>query len=215
MPAPSNRARSSIPRPWGISTARRAALTPGREIVVGTNEEYQADSDGGANADLISGGLYALAAQAGILSPGNTRLYAIEPDGDRDSNPDPSNALRPGWPAKIGIVSTELLPVVGEGVTGSPAIGPVNCPSGGQGAKVTVMPAAGFSYLLNPNGQSCYGRDANGKDRVLNSVIPGGNPQKYDAHHHLRGWSPRLREPWRLGPGYQRAGAGDRADPLA
>ncbi len=150
------------------------------EIVVGTNEEYQADSDGGANADLISGGLYALAAQAGILSPGNTRLYAIEPDGDRDSNPDPSNALRPGWPAKIGIVSTELLPVVGEGVTGSPAIGPVNCPSGGQGAKVTVMPAAGFSYLLNPNGQSCYGRDANGKDRVLNSVIPGGNPQKYD-----------------------------------
>ena len=150
------------------------------EIVVGTNEEYQADSDGGANADLISGGLYALAAQAGILSPGNTRLYAIEPDGDRDSNPDPSNALRPGWPAKIGIVSTELLPVVGEGVTGSPAIGPVNCPSGGQGAKVTVMPAAGFSYVLNPNGQSCYGRDANGRDRVLNSVIPGGNPQKYD-----------------------------------
>ena len=43
------------------------------------------------------------------------------------------------------------------------------------------MPAAGFSYVLNPNGQSCYGRDANGNDRVLNSVIPGGNPQKYDT----------------------------------
>jgi hypothetical protein len=41
------------------------------EIVSGTNEEYQADSDGGANADLISGGVYALAAQvAGILQPG-------------------------------------------------------------------------------------------------------------------------------------------------
>jgi Subtilase family/FG-GAP-like repeat/Thrombospondin type 3 repeat len=145
------------------------------EIVIGTNEEYDED----ANADLISGGLYALAAQAGILSPGNSRLYAIKSGGDGDTNPDPSNALRPGWPAKIGIVSTELLPVVGEGITGSPAIGPVNCPSGGSGSKITVMPAAGFSYVLNPNGQSCYGRDANGNDRVLNSVLSAG-PRKYD-----------------------------------
>ena len=150
------------------------------EIVVGTNEEYDADSDGGANADLINSGLYAAASSAGILSPGNSRLYAINATGDDDSNPNPSNAIRSGWPARIGLVSTELLPVVGEGITGSPAIGPVNCPSGGQGAKITVMPDAGFSYVLNPNGQSCYGRDVNGNDRVLNSVIPGGNPQKYD-----------------------------------
>lgn len=145
------------------------------EIVIGTNEEYDED----ANADLISGGLYAVAAQAGILSPGNTRLYAIKPSGDGDSNPNPTNALRPGWPAKIAIVTTELLPVVGEGVTGSPAIGPVNCPSGGAGSKITVMPAAGFSYVLNPNGQSCYGRDVNGNDRVLNSVLSAGL-RKYD-----------------------------------
>jgi hypothetical protein len=145
------------------------------EIVIGTNEEYDED----ANADLISGGLYAVAASAGILSPGNSRLYAIKSDGDGDSNPNPGNALRPGWPAKIGIVSTELLPVVGEGITGSPAIGPVNCPSGGSGSKITVMPAAGFSYVLNPNGQSCYGQDVNGHDRVLNSVLSGGL-RKYD-----------------------------------
>jgi Subtilase family len=150
------------------------------EIVIGTNEEYQAASDGGANADLINSGLYALASSAGILSPGNSRLYAIKPTGDGDSNPSPGNAIRPGWPAKIGLANTELLPVVGEGITGSPAIGPVNCPSGGQGSKVTVMPAAGFSYVLNPNARSCYGQDPNGKDRVLNSVVPGGNPQKYD-----------------------------------
>ena len=98
----------------------------------------------------------------------------------RRLEPEPQQCHPPGWPARIGIVSTELLPVVGEGITGSPAIGPVNCPSGGQGAKITVMPDAGLSYVLNPNGQSCYGRDANGNDRVLNSVIPGGNPQKYD-----------------------------------
>jgi hypothetical protein len=151
------------------------------EIVIGTNEEYDADSDGGVNADLINSGLFALANSAGILSPGNTRLYAIKPGGDGDTNPNPGNALRAGWPAKIGLAQTELLPVVGEGVTGSPAIGPVNCPAGGSGPKVTVMPAAGFSYLLNPNGQSCYGRDANGKDVVLNSLLPGGNPQKYDV----------------------------------
>jgi Subtilase family/Thrombospondin type 3 repeat len=145
------------------------------EIVIGTNEEY----DEAANADLISGGLYAVAAGAGILSPGNSRLYAIKSGGDGDSNPNPNNALRAGWPAKIGLVSTELLPVVGEGITGSPAIGPVTCPSGGQGSKVTVMPAAGFSYVLNPNGQSCYGRDASGKDVVLNAVLNAG-ARKYD-----------------------------------
>ncbi len=154
------------------ATSGAAALP---EIVIGTNEEYDED----ANADLISGGLYAVAAGAGILSPGNSRLYAIEPGGDGDSNPNPTNALRPGWPAKIGIVSTELLPVVGEGITGSPAIGPVNCSSGGSGPKITVMPAAGFSYVLNPNGHSCYGQDVNGNDRVLNSVLSAG-PRKYD-----------------------------------
>ena len=36
-----------------------AAANP--EILVGTNEEYEADSDGGTNADLINGGLYAAA----------------------------------------------------------------------------------------------------------------------------------------------------------
>jgi hypothetical protein len=150
------------------------------EVVVGTNEEYQADSDGGVNADLINSGLYATAQTLGVLSPGNSRLYAIKPGGDADANPNPSNAIRSGWPAKIGLAMTELLPVVGEGVTGSPAIGPVDCPTGGSGPKVTAMPAAGFSYVLNPDGVSCYGRDANGADRVLNSVVPGGNPQKYD-----------------------------------
>jgi hypothetical protein len=148
------------------------------EIVIGTNEEYEADSDGGVNADLINNGLYAVANSAGVLSPGNSRLYAINSTGDGDSNPNPSNALRPGWPARIGLVTTELLPVVGEGVTGSPAIGPVSCPSGGAGPKVTVMPAAGFSYLLNPNGESCYGQ-TNGQDIVLNSIL-SASPGKYD-----------------------------------
>ena len=151
------------------------------EIVIGTNEEYVADSDGGVNADLINRGLFSLAQQLGVLSPGNSRLYAIKPGGDADANPNPGNAFRPGWPAKIGLAMTELLPVVGEGVTGSPAIGPVNCPSGGAGPKVTAMPAAGFSYVLNANAQSCYGKDANGKDVVLNSLLPGGNPLKYDV----------------------------------
>jgi Subtilase family len=151
------------------------------EIVVGTNEEYVAGSDGGVNADLINSGLYAVAQSLGVLSPGNSRLYAIKSGGDGDANPNPGDAIRPGWPARIGLAMTELLPVVGEGITGSPAIGPVRCPSGGTGPKVTAMPAAGFSYVLNPNGQSCYGRDANGNDIVLNSVLPGGNPQKYDA----------------------------------
>ena len=148
------------------------------EVVVGTNEEYAASADGGVNADAINAGLFEVANALGVLSPGNSRLYALQPGGDQDGNPLPGDAIRAGWPARIGVALTELLPVVGEGITGSPVIGPANCPSGGQGPKVGAMPAAGFSYLLNPDGASCYGR-VGGSDVVLNAIL-SASPGKYD-----------------------------------
>ena len=46
----------------------------------------------------------------------------------------------PGWPVKVGIINTELLPVVGEGVTGSPGDRPGRrAPSGGAGPKVGAI----------------------------------------------------------------------------
>jgi hypothetical protein len=150
------------------------------EIVVGTNEEYDAGSDGGVNVDSVNGGSFALLQQAGILSPGNTRLYAIKPTGDADSNPNTPDDNRAGWPKKVGLAITELLPDVGEGVTGPPIIGPVNCQAnGGSGPKVGVIPNNGFAYVFNPDGSSCYGNDGSG-DRAL-QVNFGGSATKYDT----------------------------------
>ena len=42
--------------------------------------------------------------------------------------------------------------MVGEGVNGSPVVAPFDCPSGGRGAKVGVIPAAGLGYIFNADG---------------------------------------------------------------
>ncbi|MGH2923391.1 MAG: S8 family serine peptidase, partial [Solirubrobacterales bacterium] len=150
------------------------------EIVIGTNEEYGADDDGGLNVDSLNAALFTVLEPLGVLDPGNSRLYALKPSGDADANPNPGDAIRPGWPAKIGLAMTELLPVVGEGITGSPVIGPVGCPSGGFGPKVGAIPAAGFAYVLNAGGSSCYGRDG-GRDRVLHANFGLTAGVKYDT----------------------------------
>ena len=149
------------------------------EIVVGTNEEYAAAQDGGVNADTANSAAFTLLEQAGVLSPGNTRLYAINATGDPNADPSPAGAFRDGWPAKVGLALTELLPIVGEGVTGSPVIGPVTCAHGGAGPKVGTIPGAGFGYIFAPDGVSCYDRE-NGKDRALSANFTGA-PGKYDT----------------------------------
>ena len=53
----------------------------------------------------------------------NSRIYALKADG----------TTTPGWPKKVGQIQRDLLPVVGEGITGNPVIGPVACPNGGDG----------------------------------------------------------------------------------
>jgi hypothetical protein len=121
------------------------------EVVVGTNEEYDEQPNLGN-----PGGLGALLG-AGLLDPGNSRVYAIAADGDGDSNPLPDDALVPGWPFAPAMLLTETLPIVGEGVAGPPVIGPVDCPSGGSGSKVGVATAAGPAYIVNGDGSSCQG----------------------------------------------------------
>src|SRR6266516_7059296 len=85
------------------------------DIVVGTNEEY----DEPPNFSLTSTTASALAP---VLSPANSRVYAIH----RDGNNHAGGPFLPGWPVKIGILSKELLPVVGEGINASPALADVD-----------------------------------------------------------------------------------------
>jgi hypothetical protein len=156
------------------------------EVVVGTNEEYDASgtSDGGFNASAGSEGNVLTQAQSGIadfkqrcaeqgggelcdnlpdvpLKPANGRLYAIHPDGAAHAG----GALLSGWPAKVGILNAELLPVVGEGITGYPVVAAATCGgTGGPGPKIGVIANNGEGYVFDPQGQSCFGRDSSGHD---------------------------------------------------
>ena len=162
-----------------------------REIVVGTNEEYDAGQDGGWNAAPANSASFNLLDQLGQgidqfksacgsscddipdppIKPANSRLYAIHPDGNAHPGGDP---FLSGWPARVAIVSAELLPVVGEGVTGYPIVGNVNCGSG-AGPKVGVMANNGLAYVFDTDGQSCYGQSG-GADVPLQTDGYAGQP---------------------------------------
>jgi hypothetical protein len=149
------------------------------EIVVGTNEEYLSNQ-GDEGPTNISGNNAASAqavAQTGALANANTRLYAIKPDGDRDRNPMSGDWAASGWPAKMALLQPGLLPIVGEGVTGAPVIGPVDCPSGGAGSKVGAFGATGVAYVFNGDGTSCLGR-SNGRDVSMDT--DGGSGSAVD-----------------------------------
>src|SRR5207244_5899115 len=108
------------------------------EIVLGTNEEYRAGEgdEGGANT---SGNVsFNVIGPTGLLSPGNTRLYALKSTGDPARDPYSTDWSVWPRPVTLAILNANLLPVVGEGVTGGPVIGPASmtCSSGGKGPKL-------------------------------------------------------------------------------
>ncbi len=147
------------------------------EIVVGTNEEYAAAKDGGLNSSAAPNG-FVLDIAGTALGPGNSRLYAIKPTGDADGNPMTDDFEIPGaWPAKVGLLETQVLPVVGEGVTGSPIVGPANC-GGNTDQKIGVSPDAGPAYIFKADGTSCLGQTG-GADTPLQSS-GGSNPAATD-----------------------------------
>jgi hypothetical protein len=131
------------------------------EVIVGTNEEYADENDGGLNAGGLSQALYAPLGSA--LNPANGRLYAIKPEGEPGGPKPGSGPYVEGWPFKVGILQGEILPLVGEGITGAPVLGDVPCNGPGATRVAGVIPAAGVPYLVGANGQSCYGRQ-NGLD---------------------------------------------------
>ena len=131
------------------------------EIVVGTNESYAEPLNAGGLDEAVYGVL------GTALSPANGRLFAIRPQGEPGGPSTDSAPWLPGWPFKVGILQAGVLPLVGEGVTGSPVIGIAPCRADAtERPRVGVIPAAGLPYLVNPDGQSCLGRPG-GKDEAL------------------------------------------------
>jgi uncharacterized repeat protein (TIGR01451 family) len=156
------------------------------EIIVGTNEEYNASQDGGlAVGNFDSDAAFNLLQAGGILDPANSRVFAIKPTGDPDGLLSGTDPFVTGWPVKIARIKAELLPVVGEGITGSPIIGgPITCTTGGTGVKAGVMPDAGPAYILNPDGSSCYGTSPDSGGHQQNDALQmsfAGSAEKYDS----------------------------------
>jgi len=142
------------------------------EVVVAPNEQYNepSDDDDAALANPIVG-------QA--LSGGNDRLYAIYRDGSahgsgpgHPANGFPNaNAFVKGWPAKLSTEFLELLPVVGDGPTGSAVIGNLD---GGKDLEIADYGTAGPIHLLKGDGSPMLGRDpVTGHQRVLQTSLTG------------------------------------------
>ena len=129
------------------------------EIVIGGQEQYN-------EAPNIGDGAAALALLGATGSAGNSRVYAISPDGAAatvspavPSHPN-AQAFLPGWPAKVAQASLNLLPTIGDGVAMPAAIGDVHVAN--PGPEVVVASSAGPIYVLDEAGDSVYGSSAAG-----------------------------------------------------
>ena len=159
----------------GPRAARAATWSPPRRSPTSTatvaprsssaaQEEYDEAPNIGDGADVL-----ALLGVAG--TPGNTRLYAISGKGT-DAGPAPAGstnpdagAYLPGWPAKLSMLSTELLPTIGDGVVMPAAVGDVD--PAHPGPEIVATSAAGTLYVLGADGTSVYGSTAAGDLPVL------------------------------------------------
>lgn len=152
-----------------IATPAVADLTgDGRaEIVLGAQEQY----------------VEPIAAAPGFSLPGtsgNTRLYAISPDGTNHDGPERNpahpdeQAYLAGWPVPLPMLLTDVLPNIGDGVATQAAIGDV---TGDGSPEVVAVSVAGQTRVLRPDGSGAYGTPF-GQPVGLNwlgAVPPGSN----------------------------------------
>jgi Subtilase family len=131
------------------------------DVVVGADEEYSETP----NVSASDPDSFALGAVP-LLSPGNSRVYAIAPTGNRTSG----GPFLKGWPVSIADFDIGLLPDVGDGTTSSPALADI---SGNGQLETGVITTAGPGYVLKPNGTSYIGTGADGKPEVTSDLVPG------------------------------------------
>jgi Subtilase family len=148
------------------------------DVVVGVNEEYSER----LNA-LITNLVVSLYRATGVLNSGNGRVYALFHDGtmhgahplDHGWNPD---AFMPGWPVKPGILKLGLLPTVGSGINGPPALADLDKDGRDE---VAVFSFLGPAYIFNGSGHSFFGEAQPGIPRTLEVDTFGTQSNSVDA----------------------------------
>lgn len=145
------------------------------EIVIATNEEYQNASEAGFAADSTLLGQLLQASQIGLdlgdfRVDTTGRVYAVQHDGAQHAG----GPFVSGWPVRVPLMMSGVLPTVATGTPGSAAIADID----GSGRRVVaIFGAAGPVLLLNPDGTPTLGSVA-GKPRVLPIDFPNaGFPQ--------------------------------------
>jgi hypothetical protein len=139
------------------------------EIVVATNEEYGSEPNGFAIESTLLSELAQLlgAAHVNELSfDTQGRVYAVHADGDLHAG----GPFLPGWPVKVPLLTPGVLPTVGTGVPGSPAIAD---PTGTGPLEVAAFGAIGPVVLVRPDGTPVLG-SIGGAPRALAQDFPNG-----------------------------------------
>jgi hypothetical protein len=170
------------------------------EVVAVVNEEYREP----ANA-LFTDPNILLFATFGVINMGNTRVYAIHAEGTARGasplahgwNPD---AFLPGWPVRTALVTTGLLPLVGTGSNGPPALADVN--DDGR-LEVGTFSVIGPAYVLNASGQSFLGTHPSGEPVTLATDLLGAASNSNDAPSIPALGAPVLAEFAGRGSGFQ------------
>ncbi len=144
------------------------------EVVAVVNEEYREDPNAVFTNPIVN-----LFLAAGVLDPGNTRIYVVRSTGaaplERGWNPD---AFADGFPVRAAMMTTELLPVVGTGSNGPPALADVD---GDGDLEIATMSAVGPPYIFDRNGVSIFGRAGSGEDLPLPSEPFGADSDSTDS----------------------------------
>jgi len=148
------------------------------ELVAVVNEEYQETP----NAAITDPNIKIFQAARAIHS-GNTRVYAISAEGATAGNSgltsgwDPA-AFLPGWPVKTALITTGLLPTVGSGSNGPPALADID---GDGRLEIGTFSVVGPMYVLTADGVSFFGKDDTGKDVTLETEVLGAQSNSTDA----------------------------------
>jgi len=138
------------------------------ELVVATNEEYRDGSSFAIESPLLEqlSALLAIADLDELRLDTSGRVYAVRPDG----NDAPGGPFLAGWPVTVPLLAPGILPTVGTGTPGSPAIAVVH-----GAPRVMVFGAIGPVAYVNGDGTPALG-SIGGAPRVLAHDFPAGFP---------------------------------------